>query len=319
MAILNVKNLHLHYRTRRGPVRAVDGVDFEIERGKVLALVGESGCGKSSTANAILRVLPRNVARFEGEVQFNGSDIMEYDGETFRQKIRWVGISMVFQGAMNSLNPVLRVGYQVAEPLLYHLDVEKDEAIEEAEKALRKVGLPPGTVDRYPHELSGGMKQRAVIAMALILRPRLLILDEPTSALDVMTQANIMNLLKDLQKQENLSYIFITHDLALASELASHVAIMYAGQIVEIGAAEDIYGNPIHPYTQLLLESVPRLVADVTPKSIPGTPPDLVEPPEGCRFRPRCPYAFEKCTEDPPFFGTERHAACWLLAKQGGG
>lgn len=310
-AALAVRDLHLHYRTRRGPVRAVDGVSFEIERGETLAVVGESGCGKTSMANAILRVLPRNIARFDGEVFLDGANVMEYDGETFRREVRWKGISMVFQGAMNALSPVLRVGRQVAEPLIYHADAKRDEAKQEAEEALRNVGLPPETVDRYPHELSGGMKQRAVIAMALILHPRLIILDEPTSALDVMTQANIINLLKDLQKQENMSYMFITHDLALASELANKIAIMYAGEIAESGTAEEIYGAPLHPYTQLLLESVPMLRSDVTPKSIPGTPPDLVEPPEGCRFRPRCPYAFEKCTEDPHTDGAQR-AACWL-------
>lgn len=316
MPTLQVEELYLHYRTRRGAVRAVDGVGFKVERGRTLAVVGESGCGKSSTANAILRVLPRNVARLDGRVLLDGNDIMQYDGETFRRDVRWRGISMIFQGAMNALNPVLRVGYQVAEPLIYHMDVEKEEAIDEAEESLRKVGLPPGTGVRYPHELSGGMKQRCVIAMALVLRPRLVILDEPTSALDVMTQANIINLLKDLQKREGLSYIFITHDLALASELADGLAIMYAGRIAEIGNADAIYGKPLHPYTRRLLDSVPRLRSDVTPESIPGIPPDLVKPPPGCRFRPRCGYAFEKCTEDPPLFGNTHRAACWLPGVQ---
>ena len=313
MATLQIEDLYLHYRTRRGAVRAVDGISLKIERGQTLAVVGESGCGKSSMANAILRVLPRNVARFDGHVVLDGNDVMAYDGETFRRDVRWKGISMIFQGALNALNPVIRVGQQVAEPLIYHMDAEKDEALAEANEALRKVGLPPRTVDRYPHELSGGMKQRVVIAMAMILRPRLMILDEPTSALDVMTQANIINLLKNLQKQEGLSYMFITHDLALASELADSLAIMYAGRIAEIGSADGIYPGPLHPYTRLLMSSVPRLRGELAPSSIPGTPPDLVNPPKGCRFRPRCPYAFDKCIETPPLFGNGQRAACWLL------
>ena len=312
MPVLKVEDLHLHYRTRRGSVRAVDGLNFEIERGQTLAVVGESGCGKTSMANAVLRILPRNVARFDGKVFLDGNNVMEYDGEKFRTEVRWTGISMVFQGAMNALNPVLRVGYQVAEPLIHHMDVEKEEGIEESEEALRKVGLPPGTASRYPHELSGGMKQRVVICMALILRPKLVILDEPTSALDVMTQANIINLLKELQKEHGLSYMFITHDLGLASELADRVAIMYAGRIAEIGSAESVYPKPLHPYTRRLIESVPRLKSNIVPESIPGTPPDLVKPPAGCRFRPRCSFAFEKCTQEPPYFGTTQLAACWL-------
>jgi peptide/nickel transport system ATP-binding protein len=312
MPILSLQDLHLFYRTRRGDVRAVDGISFDLDGGQTLAVVGESGCGKSSMANAILRVLPRNVARFDGKVFLDGIDVMEYDGETFRREVRWKGISMVFQGAMNALNPVLRIGYQVAEPMIHHLDIEKEEANDAARDSLAKVGLPPETARRYPHELSGGMKQRVVLAMALILRPRLIILDEPTSALDVMTQANIINLLKEVQKQEGLAYIFITHDLALASELADRISIMYAGRIAEIGDADDIYPRPLHPYTRRLLDSVPRLKSEVAPRSIPGTPPDLVKPPEGCRFRPRCEFAFEKCTETPPLFGVRQRAACWL-------
>ncbi|MEE9173602.1 MAG: ABC transporter ATP-binding protein [Thermoplasmata archaeon] len=312
MPLLSVRDLRLYYRTSRGPVRAVDNVAFEMEKGQTLAMVGESGCGKTSTANAILRVLPRNINRFDGTVELDGENVMEYDHETFRKEVRWKSISMVFQGAMNTLNPVLKVGYQVGEPLIYHADAERSEAIEEAERALTSVGLPPDTVDRYPHELSGGMKQRAVIAMAIILHPRLIILDEPTSALDVMTQANIINLLKDLRSREGLSYIFITHDLGLASELADRVAIMYAGRIAEIGTAEEIYNDPLHPYTRMLMNSVPRLHSDVTPVSIPGTPPDLVDLPEGCRFQERCPYAFEKCVQDPQLDGRKRLAACWL-------
>jgi len=269
MPTLQVKDLHLYYRTSRGPVKAVDGVSFDLGEKKTLAFVGESGCGKTSTANAIMRALPKNVHRYTGE------------------DVRWRGVSMVFQGAMNSLSPVLKVGFQVAEPLLVHLDAEREEAWEQAVEALKGVRLPEYVANRYPHELSGGMKQRVVIAMALILKPKVVILDEPTSALDVMTQANIINLLKRLQSEEGLSYIFITHDLALASELADYVGIMYAGKLVELGTSEEIYRDAKHPYTQLLLKSVPLLRGEQTPASIPGDPPDLINPPMGCRFRPR--------------------------------
>ena len=313
MALLDVKDLSLYYRTSRGPVKAVDGISFELGEGETLAVVGESGCGKTSTASAILRVLPRNVHRFTGEVWLGGTNIMEFSNEEFRTKVRWSGISMVFQGAMNSLNPVMKVGYQVGEPLIVHLDASRDEAEEQARLALRNVRLPEYIADRYPHELSGGMKQRVVIAMALIMKPKLVILDEPTSALDVMTQANIINVLKRLKRDERLSYVFITHDLALASELADRVAIMYAGKVAEVGTAEQIYRDPKHPYTRLLLSSVPLLRGAKTPETIPGTPPDLINPPKGCRFRPRCPYAFERCSEEPPLAWGDRLAACWLM------
>ncbi len=295
MAILEVRNLHLYYRTLKGAVRAVDDVSFDMERGNTLAIVGESGCGKTSTASAILRLLPRNVERYDGRVLLEGQDIMALNNETFRKDVRWQGISMVFQGAMNALNPTMRVGKQVAEPMLLHSNAEAEEALQEAKKALRSVGLPEYVFRSYPHELSGGMKQRVVIAMALILRPHLVILDEPTSALDVMTQANIMNLLKRLKKEERLSYIFITHDLGLASELADELCIMYAGKAVEIGPSELVYEKPIHPYTEALLKSVPLLRSRREPLSIPGVPPDLVSPPFGCRFHPRCSVAFEEC------------------------
>ncbi len=295
MPALQVENLVMHYQTRRGPVRAVDDVTFDLERGHTLAIVGESGCGKTSTAIAILRLLPKNINRYDGKILFQGEDIMQLDNTAFRKTVRWRGISMVFQGAMNSLNPTARVGQQVAEPLRLHLKVEAEEAENEVAEALESVGLPPEIAKRYPHELSGGMKQRVVIAMALILKPQLVILDEPTSALDVMTQANIMNLLKRLKKEENLSYLFITHDFSLASELADEVGIMYAGELAEIGPSEAVYGDAQHPYSRGLLGSVPRLRSTKHPTHIPGVPPDLVEPPAGCRFHPRCAVAFERC------------------------
>jgi len=295
MAILEVQNLRYWYRTRRGAVKAVDDVSFSVDSGKTLALVGESGCGKTSTAAAILRLLPRNVDTYEGRVLLDGQDIMQYGNEEFRQRVRWRGISMVFQGAMNALSPTTRCGYQVAEPLIVHYGTEKEEAIAATKEALKSVGLPEYVAYRYPHELSGGMKQRVVTAMALIMKPRMVILDEPTSALDVMTQANIINLLKRLQKETGLAYLFITHDLGLASELADDVAIMYAGRIVEIGSSTKVYPTPQHPYTQKLIQSVPLLRKEEAPDFIPGAPPDLTNVPLGCRFHPRCPYAFEPC------------------------
>ncbi|RLE84992.1 MAG: ABC transporter ATP-binding protein [Thermoprotei archaeon] len=314
--ILEVKNLYLYYRTRKGDVKAVDDVSFTLEKGSTLALVGESGCGKSSTVIAITRLLPRNTSRYEGKVILEGkTDLMKLDDETFRREIRWRKISMVFQGAFNALNPVITIGDQVAEPLIIHDNVPKEEALERAKKVLEYVRLPDYILTRYPHELSGGMKQRVVIAMALIMNPDIVILDEPTSALDVITQANIMNLLKRLKKELLLSYIFITHDLSLASELADRVAVMYGGKLVEVGPAEEIYNNPKHPYTVKLIGSVPTLRTDKKLEFIPGTPPNLINPPPGCRFHPRCPYAKDKChKEEPPVVevGKDHYVMCWL-------
>jgi peptide/nickel transport system ATP-binding protein len=300
----------------RGLVRAVDLVSFEVGNLETLAIVGESGSGKSSTAHAIIRILPRNVAVLNGSIVFDGVEINKLGEEEFRRRVRVGGISMVFQGAMNSLNPVMRVGDQVAEPLVVNKGMLKPEALKKAVEALRFVGLDESVSRRYPHELSGGMKQRVMIAMSLVLKPRLIILDEPTSALDVITQANIMNLLKRLKTEMGFTYIFITHDLGLASELADKVAVMYAGKIVEHGPIDEVYTEPKHPYTRLLIESVPTLRLDREPVFIPGAPPDLIDPPKGCRFHPRCPYTIKgKCdVEEPPMF---KHggqaAACWLL------
>ena len=314
MKILDVRSLHLYYRTRKGPVKAVDNVNFGIETGETLALVGESGCGKTSIGISILRVLPRNVDTYKGEVYFNGKNIMELSDEEFRREIRWKKISMVFQGALNSLNPVITVGEQIIEPLVLNGE-DKSEALELAKEALKDVGLHEDVIKRYPHELSGGMKQRVVIAMALILKPPLVILDEPTSSLDLITQANIMNLLKKLKKEHKLTYLFITHDLPLASELADHIAVMYAGKIVELGPSEEILLNPKHPYTMLLIGSVPTLRVDKEElKYIPGTVPSLIDPPTGCRFHPRCPYKFDPCDKKEPEFkeiGRNHYVACF--------
>ncbi len=311
--LLSVSNLRLYYRTTKGVVKAVDDVSFNINRGETLAIVGESGCGKSSLSKAIIRLLPRNVHTYEGKVLLNGTDLMSMDEETFRKEVRWRKISMVFQGALNALNPVLKVGYQVAEPLIIHMGIKEKEAIERAKEILVKLGLSEEFAERYPFELSGGMKQRAVIAMALITSPDLIILDEPTSALDVITQANIMNMLKELKKSREQTFIFITHDISVASELADKVATMYAGQIVEIAPADTFYEEPLHPYTQKLMKSVPTLRRDKTLESIPGAPPNLIDPPSGCRFHPRCERAMDICRkEDPPIFERGHSVKCWL-------
>jgi len=314
--LLEVSDLRLYYRTRKGAVKAVDDVSFYIRRGETLALVGESGCGKTSIAISILRVLPRNVHTYSGQVILDGEDLMKLSDEEFRTRIRWKKISMVFQGAMNVLNPVIPVGIQAAEPLILS-GMSKKEALEKVAGAFESVGLPRMLVKRYPHELSGGMKQRVVIATALLMRPELVILDEPTSALDIMTQANIMNLLKKLKKEHGLSYLFITHDLPLASELADRLAVMYAGKLVEVGTAEQIFLDPKHPYTKGLIGSVPTLRTDKELIFIPGEVPSLIDPPSGCRFHPRCPHAMEKCKkEEPPFIEIEpeHYISCWLFA-----
>jgi len=319
-AVLSVRGLRLYYGTRKGIVRAVDDVSFDLGRGETLAVVGESGCGKSSLARAVIRLLPRNVHTYEGQITLDGQDVMKLSDEGFRRSVQWTRVSMVFQGAQNSLNPVLKVGFQIAEPLMIHKGMPKEEAIAEARKYLRMVGVHESFADRYPFELSGGMKQRAVIAMALITRPQIVILDEPTSALDVITQANIMNLLKTIKSEWGLSYIFITHDIALSSELADKVAVMYAGQIVELASADEFYTNPQHPYAQKLMASVPSLRGDKKLEFIPGAPPSLINPPPGCRFHPRCPYAMDVCRErEPPEVEVESgHAVkCWLYARGG--
>lgn len=312
---LSVKGLKLYYKTRKGVVKALEEISFDLEKEDVLAVVGESGCGKSTLARALVRVLPRNLHTYEGKVIINGRNVMELDEETFRREVRWRKISIVFQGAMNSFNPVYKIGYQVAEPLIIHDHVEKKEALNRARQLIELMGMPGVFADRYPFELSGGMKQRAAIAMALITNPEIVILDEPTSALDVLTQANIINLLKKIKNELRLTYIFITHDLGLASELANRVAVIYAGKIVELSSAEIFYTEPKHPYSRGLISSVPTLSTDRKPEFISGAPPSLIDPPSGCRFHPRCRFAWGKCSsEEPGVFqvGKDHLVRCWL-------
>jgi len=313
--LLRIEDLVLYFNTLQGPVQAVDGVNFVLDDNRAVVILGESGCGKSSLAKAILRLLPRNVGTYSGHIYLNGRDIMSLTEEEFRQNIRWASISMVPQAAMNALNPVIRVGDQVAEPAMVHLGVDKTESISLVKKMFQHVGVPEDFISRYPFELSGGMRQRVIIAMALVTSPGLIILDEPTSALDVLTQANIFNVLKRLKRELGIGFILITHDIATSSELADDVAIMYAGQIVEMSDAYRFFDKPLHPYSQKLMASVPRLHAVKEPDFITGRPPSLINLPKGCRFADRCPARFEKCVEDPPVIEQEgRKVKCWLYS-----
>ena len=311
--LLKVKNLKLYFKASRGIVQAVDNVDFTLAPNKAVVVVGESGCGKSSMAKALLRLLPRNAGEYSGQVLLNGIDTMAMDDEQYRRDVRWVKMSMVPQAAMNSLNPVMKVGDQVAEPMIVHNAASKEAAMEQAKTMFQRVGVPVDFLNRYAFELSGGMRQRVAIAMSLVTVPELVILDEPTSALDVLTQANIMNLLKRIKKEIATSFILITHDISTSSELADNVVVMYAGQIVEVSDNERFFTSPLHPYSRMLMASVPRLRSKVEPDFITGQPPSLINPPTGCRFADRCPKRFEKCDEEPPTVEVDEHLVkCWL-------
>ena len=316
-ALLRVEDLKLYFATSKGVVRAVDGVAFELADNRAMVVIGESGCGKSSLARALLRLLPRNAHTYTGRVFLDGIDLMGLDDERFRREIRWSKMSLVPQAAMNALNPVVRVGDQVAEPLALHRRLDGDAAWRGAAAMLQRVGLPVDFLRRYPFELSGGMRQRAALAMALVTDPALVVLDEPTSALDVLTQANIMNVLKQVRREFKTSFILITHDVATSSELADEVAVMYAGQIVELSDAARFFRAPLHPYSQKLMASVPRLRADKKLEFIPGEPPSLLHPPSGCRFAPRCPLRFDPCDREPPLLDHGgRRVKCWLYEEK---
>jgi peptide/nickel transport system ATP-binding protein len=314
--LLDVKDLILHFQTTQGMVQAVDGVDFTLDYHKAVVVLGESGCGKSSLAKALLRLLPRNAGKYSGQVNLQDVDTMALNDEEFRRNVRWIGMSLVPQAAMNALNPVLRVGDQVAEPSMVHLGLKKDQALVQAAKMFQHVGVPNDFLSRYPFELSGGMRQRVALAMALVTSPSLVVLDEPTSALDVLTQANIFNVLKRIKKELGTSFILITHDIATSSELADDVAVMYAGQIVEVGDAFRFFAEPLHPYSKKLMASVPTLRGKKELEFITGQPPSLIGLPHGCRFAARCPFRFEKCEQDPPMVVKEgRKVRCWLYSQ----
>ncbi|AFL95118.1 dipeptide/oligopeptide ABC transporter ATPase 4 [Thermococcus cleftensis] len=315
--VLEVKDLKMYYFTNKGVVKAVDNISFNLRKGEVLGLAGESGCGKSSLGFTLMGMPTPPGKIVSGSIKIDGREIVGLPEDVLRKEIRWQKISMIFQGAMNALNPVYTVGHQMIEPLLLHKGMSKSDALDRAQKYLELVGLDPEIVYRYPHELSGGMKQRVIIASALLLEPDVVIADEPTTALDVVVQAQIINLLKKLKKELGLSMIFITHDLSILAEISDRVAIMYAGKIVEIGDSEKIYYEPAHPYTQKLLAAIPRLHEDVEKlEFIPGQPPNLINPPKGCRFNPRCPYVMQVCKEQEPEMkevDKDHYAACWLL------
>ncbi|MGI5083563.1 ABC transporter ATP-binding protein [Treponema putidum] len=319
--VLDVKNLRLYYHTSAGIVKALDDVSFTLHAGETLGLVGESGCGKTTTGMALLK-MPSPPGRVEenSQIIINRRDIVPLSDSEIRKNVRWQEISMVFQGAMNSLTPVYTIGKQMLETLREHKEMSDKEAQDLMEEYLGYVGLPPEVLNRYPHELSGGMKQRVVIASGLFLKPKLVILDEPTTALDVIVQAQIINLLKELKQKFKLSFIFITHDLSLEAEISDRICVMYAGKIAELGTNEQIYGKePLHPYTQKLLQATPLLRKRVSELSyIPGTPPDLISPPKGCRFNPRCHCTMDKCFEvEPPLIEVEpgHQVACWRCVK----
>ena len=309
MEFLSINDLDVQYQSQGKKVHAVDHISFSLEEKESIGIAGESGCGKSTLGLAIMKTLREN-ANISGEILLEKKSILAIPDQEFTKNIRWKQISMVFQGAMNSLDPVFTIKKQFEEILKQH-DFRNDykSAIE---SAISSVGLPLSVLNKYPHEISGGMKQRVVIAMALILKPKMVIADEPTTALDVLVQAQIMLLLKNLKKS-GLKIMLISHDLGIISEIAEKIGIMYAGQIVEFGLLSDIYKNPKHPYTLALLNSIPRLDNTVKINSLKGNPPSLINPPSGCRFYDRCPQAMEKCKKEPPKVKTlSGFVMCWL-------
>jgi peptide/nickel transport system ATP-binding protein len=317
MPILDVQDLRMYYSTLKGDVKAVDGVDLEVEKREAIGLVGESGCGKTTFALAIMRLLPWNGRIVGGKVLFDGANIIEIDDKRFDKDYRWKRLSYVFQGAMNALNPVFRVGDQIAEAITLHEDVEKEEAMDRARDLFKLVGIDASRVSSYPHELSGGMKQRAMIAMALACNPDFIIADEPTTALDVIVQAQTLQVIDRLRKELGLTMMLITHDLSVVAQTCSTCAIMYAGKIVEYTDINTVFEEPLHPYTKALTSAFPSIKEERRElESIRGAPPNLLNPPTGCRFNPRCPYSMKICTEEEPEYknyGGRHYVACHLL------
>jgi len=315
--LLQVENLKVEFRTAKGPVTAVRSISFHVDKGETLCIVGESGCGKSITSLSIMGLLPQNGNIVEGSIKLENDELVRLTDEQM-QSYRGNKISMVFQEPMTALNPVFTIGYQLQEPLLIHKKISKKEAKQASIELLRKVGIPnpEEKINQYPHQLSGGMRQRVMIAMALACEPLLLIADEPTTALDVTIQAQILDLIEELKEQMGMGVIFVTHDMGVVAEIADRVMVMYAGEVVEMSDAQTIFANPKHPYTQGLLAAVPDVEADAHELNvIPGSMPNLDEKIEGCRFYPRCPFATDICRQkNPPTFkiSENQEVKCWL-------
>lgn len=313
--LLDVRNLIAYYMTPTAPVRAVDNVSFNVTEKEILGIAGESGCGKSTLAYSVLRLLkPPGYIR-GGEVLFKGSDLLKIEEEELR-RIRWKHISYIPQSSMNALNPVMRIEEQIGDAVRNHEKISKGELRKRIEDLLVSVGLSPSVAHMYPHELSGGMRQRVVIAMAMALNPELIIADEPTTALDVVVQRGILQLLRDIRSKLKASVIMITHDMAAQAQIVDRLAIMYAGKIVEIGDANDLFNDPLHPYSRALISAIPSISEKKKLKGVPGFPPDLRSPPPGCRFYPRCPHRIPgKCNVDEPRLievKNDRLVACHL-------
>jgi peptide/nickel transport system ATP-binding protein len=319
--LLDVRDLHVNYLTTRGMVKAVNGVSFSIQPGEVVGLAGESGSGKSTIAHAILRILHPPALITGGQAIFEGRDIMQMDDPAL-EEFRWSKISIVFQSAMNALNPVMKIRDQLTDVMRRH-GMSKAEANQTAVELFDLVGIEPARLDAYPHQLSGGMRQRAVIAIALALKPPLLIMDEPTTALDVVVQKDILEQITLLREKLGFSVLFITHDLSLLVEISTHISIMYAGEIVEKAPARELFDHPLHPYTLGLMNSFPSISGDkVKLTGIPGSPPDLVSPPTGCKFHPRCSKVMPVCMQQAPVttkMSEDHFVACNLYKYQGEG
>ena len=315
--LLEVQNLRTHFFTRSGVVKAVEDVSFYVDEAETLGIVGESGSGKSVTSLSVMRLIDRPGKIVGGKILFRGEDILDVDEDRLYE-LRGGKIAMIFQDPMTSLNPVLTVGFQIAEAVKAHLKLDDRAAMNRAAEMLERVRIPDARrrLDHYPHEFSGGMRQRVMIAIALAANPKLLIADEPTTALDVTIQAQILELIQRLRKDQNTSVMFITHDLGVVAGLADRILVMYAGHIAESSPTEELFANPRHPYTLGLLGSVPRLDAEPGSEltTIPGSPPDLLHPPKGCPFQPRCPFRIDKCQTFPPdmVVGPLHTAACWV-------